>query len=104
MVALWLVVAKAHHAPIFTHGVPAHFDNAVIDLFPTGLQTGNGTRSFITSRTRRKHLFAARDIPLPLVVTYTHCVPGFITSARPLAPTPDVKSKNGLGVEVRLGW
>lgn len=103
MIALWLVVTKAYHAPMFAQGVPAHFDNAVIDLLPTGLQTGNATVIRHVSG-KAKHLFAARDIPLPIVVTYTHGVPGFINSVRPLAPTPDVESKNGLGVEVRLGW
>jgi hypothetical protein len=37
MIALWFVITKAHHAPIFTDGVPTHFDNAVIDLFAVGL-------------------------------------------------------------------
>jgi hypothetical protein len=42
MVALRLVIAKAHHAPMFADGVPAHFDDAVVDLFAIGLQTGKG--------------------------------------------------------------
>jgi hypothetical protein len=31
-----------------------------------------------------------------------HCVPGFVISLRTLAPTPDVKCKDGLRVQVRL--
>jgi hypothetical protein len=33
MVALRLVIAEAHHAPMFIDSVPAYFDNAVVDLF-----------------------------------------------------------------------
>jgi len=80
MVALRLVIAKAHHAPMFADGVPAHFDDAVVDLFAIGLQT------------------------LPLLVTHVHCVPGLIIGFRPLAPTPNVKREDGLREQVRLGW
>jgi hypothetical protein len=37
MIALWLVIAVAHHAPTFTNWVPTYFDNAVVDLFAIGL-------------------------------------------------------------------
>jgi hypothetical protein len=104
MVALWLVITKAHHAPTFADRIPAHFDNPVIDLFTTGFQTGKWKHSHSSRHGKRNFLLAARDVPLPLVVTYTHCVPGFIISFRTLAPTPNVKSKNGLSVEVWLGW
>lgn len=40
MVTLWFVVTKAHHAPMFVVRVPAHFDDAIIDLFAIGFQTG----------------------------------------------------------------
>lgn len=40
MVALWLVIAVAHHAPMFIDWVPTYFDNAVVDLFAIGLHTG----------------------------------------------------------------
>jgi hypothetical protein len=104
MIALWLVITKAHHAPTFADRIPAHFDNTVIDLFAIGFETGKMGHSHSSRLGKRNFLLAARDLPLPLVVTYTHCVPGFIISFRTLAPTPNVKSKNGLRVEVRLGW
>ena len=40
MVALRFVVTKAHHSPVFVDGVPAHLDDAVIDLFAIGLHAG----------------------------------------------------------------
>jgi len=78
MIAMRLVVTKAHHVPIFTDSIPTYFDDAVIDLIAVGLQT------------------------FPLIVAHMHCVPGFVTGLRTLAPTPDVKRKDGLRVQVRL--
>lgn len=40
MIALWLVITKTHHAPMFASKVPTYFDNAVVDLFAIGLQPG----------------------------------------------------------------
>jgi len=39
MIAMRLVVTKAHHVPIFTDSIPTYFDDAVIDLIAVGLQT-----------------------------------------------------------------
>src|SRR5712691_391388 len=53
MVALRFVVTIAHHSPMFADGIPAHLDDAVIDLFATGLHAGEGIKSFI-----RRTIFA----------------------------------------------
>jgi len=100
MVALRFVVTIAHHSPMFAGGIPTHLNDAVIDLFATGLHAGQGIKLFI----RRTFLLAARDIPFPLIVGHMHYVPGFIRGFRTLAATPGVKSKNGLRVQVRFAW
>jgi hypothetical protein len=100
VVALRFVVTKAHHSPIFVDGVPAHLDDAVIDLFAIGLHAGEGIKSFI----RRTFLLEAGDIPFPLIVGHMHCVPGFIRGFCTVTPTPGMKSKNGLRVQVRFAW
>jgi len=78
MIALRLVVAVAHHAPTFTDRVPIYFDNAVVDLFAIGLHT------------------------FPLFVIDMHSVPGFISGLHAITPTPDVKCKDRLRVQIRL--
>ena len=49
MVAMRFVVTKAHHSPMFADGIPAHLDDAVIDLLAIGLHAGEGIKSFIPS-------------------------------------------------------
>ena len=37
VIAIWFVVTKTHHPPMFANRVPAYFDDAVVDLFAAGL-------------------------------------------------------------------
>ena len=37
VIALRFVITKAHHPPMFANRVPMYFNDAVVDLFTTGL-------------------------------------------------------------------
>ena len=42
VIALWFVITKAHHPPMFANGVPMYFNDTVIDLFAAGFKTEEG--------------------------------------------------------------
>ena len=44
----------------------------------------------------------ARYTPFPFIIIHVHCVPGFVSSFGTVSSTPDMQSKDWLGVQVWL--
>ena len=84
---------------MFTDKVPTYFDNAVVELFAISLKSARES-----SVSESEYMRAVCDTPFPLIITYVHCVPGFIRGFPTLTPTPNVKRKDRLCLQIWLVW
>ena len=92
VVAVWLVVAEAHHAPGFELWVPVHFDDAVVELLAIRFHS---TQIFIEQGTLLEEKIC---LLFPFLICHMHDIVELV----PDATRPHMQFEYRLGEEVGI--